>query len=116
MKHRVKELLLLTGTTLAMVAGGTPPEAWAQDPATTPEAELLSEVRWQFTNFGQVERVVEVLAVDDVSGTEGLAGLRCSPMASRWPDGWPRRSRNSPPGRHESSAWQPCCRGCRSRW
>ena len=45
---------------------------WTADPTTTPDAELLSDVRWQFTSFGQVERVVEVLSVDEVSGTEEL--------------------------------------------
>ncbi|MCP4655119.1 MAG: hypothetical protein GY856_06825, partial [bacterium] len=38
MKHRVKDLFLLTRSTLAMVAGGTPPGAWAQDPPLDPRS------------------------------------------------------------------------------
>ena len=53
MRPSVRQILLLTATTLAMVASCTPPIAWGQ-------------------SFGQVKRVVEVLAVDEVNGTEEL--------------------------------------------
>ncbi|MCP4548672.1 MAG: hypothetical protein GY835_19620, partial [bacterium] len=49
MRPSVRQILLLTGTTLAMVASCTPPNAWGQ-------------------SFGQVERVVEVLAGDELNG------------------------------------------------
>ncbi|MCP4654550.1 MAG: RHS repeat protein, partial [bacterium] len=41
---------------------------WNADPTSDPEAELLSDVRSHFTSFGELERMVEVLAADGDGG------------------------------------------------